>query len=62
MVRPVEKRPALQTLVSIVYRMADLQCPKNVNMSLNQHSSANLKNGIHISTYYLSLLRIFNTL
>ena len=32
--------------------MAHLQCV------LTQHSSVNLKNEIHISTYYMSLLRI----
>ena len=58
MVRPVEKRPALQTLVSIVYRMANLQCPENANMSLTQHSSTTLKNEIHISTHYYVLIRI----
>ena len=52
-VRPVGKRPALQTLLSIVYRMADLQCPENANMSLTQHSSTNLKNEIHITNVTL---------
>ena len=45
-------------LVSIVHRVAYLQCPKNANISLTQHSSANLKNGIHINSYYMSLLGI----
>ena len=58
MVHPIGKRPALQTLVPIVYRMADLQCPKNADASLTQHRSANLKNGILISTHYYVLLRI----
>ena len=35
-----------------MHRMAHLQ------RVLTQHSSANLKNGIHISRYYMSLLRI----
>ena len=52
LVCPVKKRPALQTLVSNVYHMAHLQ------RALTQHSSTNLKNGIHISTYYMSLLSI----
>ena len=52
MVRPVGKWQALQVLVPIVYRMADLQGPENSNVSLTQHRSANLnlKNGILIST------------
>ena len=37
-VRPVWKRP-------IVYRMLDLQCPENADVSLTQHRSANLDNG-----------------
>ena len=58
MVGPVGKRPALETLVPIVYRVADLQGPKNSDVSLTQHSSANLKNGILISTHNYVLLRI----
>ena len=46
MVRPLGKRPALQTLVPIVYHMADLQGPENSDVSLTQHRSANLKKEI----------------
>ena len=58
MVRPVGKRPALQTLVPIVYRMANLQGPEISDVSLTQHRSANIKNGILISTHYYVILLI----
>ena len=49
MIRSVGKRSLLQKLVPVVYRMADLQCPENADVSLTQHRSANLKNGMNIS-------------
>ena len=44
-----------------MFRMADLQGPENSDVSLTQHRSANLKNGIHISTYYYVFLHIIIT-
>ena len=57
MVRPVGKRPALQALVPIVYRMADLQGPKKfrcVPHPAEQRESEKL----NIDWYSLLLLRI----
>ena len=61
MVHPVGKGSALQTLMSIVYSMSDLQCPETADVSLTQqcqHHSANLTNGIVIITHYNVLLHI----
>ena len=61
MVCHVGERPALETLVPIVYRVADLQRPEHANVSLTLHRGANLKISILISTHYYVLLHISTT-
>ena len=58
MVCHVGERPALETLVPIVYRVADLQRHKHANVSFTMHRGANLKISILISTHYYVLLHI----
>ena len=58
MVCYVGKRQALETLVPIVYRVADLQRPEHANVSLTLHIGATMKNSILISTHYYVLLHI----
>ena len=52
------ERPALETLVPIVYIVADLQRPKHANVALTLHRVANLKNSILISSYYYIFVHI----
>ena len=52
------ERPALETLVPIVYSVADLQRPEHANVALTLHRGENLKNSILISRYYYILLHI----
>jgi hypothetical protein len=52
------KRPALQTLVALVYRVADLQNSEETNVSLSLQGRADLQKNIcyytllHVITYY----------
>ena len=39
----IRERPALQTLVSLVYSVAYLQCPVHADVSLSQNGWANLQ-------------------